>query len=1051
MGTLFVEVPLGRSFLCPPPCPLLKPGKPPHKYKDLKALRKHARAHHNTTHVLYVCRVCAEQFEESHRCDNKAKDHLELTHGLPWVRDDLQETHCAWHREGIPGLSPPPSPGIPQLEQAAPEGQATKFTPMLNGSPPALSQAIGHLPLHPSPSPACSSPPWDPLARHGPGADAEAIGSGFPTMTPSGRVADPDDPVWAMNTSAGQHPRQVQSTPTCPQQLPPLSPPGVSPAGPVIRTPLSATASGSRLHRAGVAWRKRTPPALRRTPLLRLQPPRGSPPDIIASPVTPRSTTPLGRPWQEVLAEAMCHFTAPVAVPWSSPRDPMARHDPGAVAEAIGARVPPTTLSGRGAALVAPVPAMLHSADAAPRQVDPGSHTISGVRRSSLPLSSPPGSDSATGCSAVDSTPPTPDGFGVLTATSPDDASSSLPRPNRLQQQWVEKLLHAKEWADFESIVADYTSSIAPPPKERGPQHRGPRRPRKNVSEAQRIQQLYMRSRKDAMREIRGEDSPVCESEPDYVAHHFDSVFMKRLTELGPTPDSAVLPPKQHENDSLCSKIDKETILARLKHCSNTAPGPDGITYAVLRSKDPGAHVLYEIFERCRSDKKIPTAWKLARTILLHKKGDRTNLDNWRPISLSSVLYKVYTGILATRLGRWAAATGAVSPCQKGFMPAEGCLEHNFLLQQCLDAAKEGSELVCTWLDLRNAFGSVPHVAIFHLLELHGVHQTLIDIIKDLYADYDLALVAKTPKCMQEILNVVGELATWIGLQFNGAKCATLHVKTRKARSDVLTTIQGQQIPSLHHGEAYQHLGVPTGLYVEQTPEDTFQKMLEDLHNVERSLLKPWQKLDAIRTFILPQAQFILLTANLKKKTLDEFDRHCKRVVKSTMNLPRRASPEVVFIPMHRGGANIPPLSELADVGSIVRAFKMLTCPDPTVREIAAASLQHNASPVLDQKNPSNSELCTYLTGSATPKYSRAATIWSAARSAARRLATKLPGLTWSWSEAKSWSLNIPSPGDVVTHTIKQQNPGSGGIRTHASEETGALNQRLRPLGHATR
>ena len=27
---------------------------------------------------------------------------------------------------------------------------------------------------------------------------------------------------------------------------------------------------------------------------------------------------------------------------------------------------------------------------------------------------------------------------------------------------------------------------------------------------------------------------------------------------------------------------------------------------------------------------------------------------------------------------------------------------------------------------------------------------------------------------------------------------------------------------------------------------------------------------------------------------------------------------------------------------------------------------------------------------------------------------------------------------------------GSGGIRTHASEETGDLNQRLRPLGHAT-
>ena len=33
---------------------------------------------------------------------------------------------------------------------------------------------------------------------------------------------------------------------------------------------------------------------------------------------------------------------------------------------------------------------------------------------------------------------------------------------------------------------------------------------------------------------------------------------------------------------------------------------------------------------------------------------------------------------------------------------------------------------------------------------------------------------------------------------------------------------------------------------------------------------------------------------------------------------------------------------------------------------------------------------------------------------------------------------------------IFKKDSGSGGIRTHASEETGALNQRLRPLGHAT-
>ena len=39
------------------------------------------------------------------------------------------------------------------------------------------------------------------------------------------------------------------------------------------------------------------------------------------------------------------------------------------------------------------------------------------------------------------------------------------------------------------------------------------------------------------------------------------------------------------------------------------------------------------------------------------------------------------------------------------------------------------------------------------------------------------------------------------------------------------------------------------------------------------------------------------------------------------------------------------------------------------------------------------------------------------------------------------------NPGGIP---LEIYNGGSGEIRTRASEETGALNQRLRPLGHAT-
>ncbi|KAK3908776.1 hypothetical protein KUF71_003418 [Frankliniella fusca] len=271
---------------------------------------------------------------------------------------------------------------------------------------------------------------------------------------------------------------------------------------------------------------------------------------------------------------------------------------------------------------------------------------------------------------------------------------------------------------------------------------------------------------------------------------------------------------------------------------------------------------------------------------------------------------------------------------------------------------------------------------------------------------------------MQEILNDVSKAATWMGLEFNAAKCATLHIKTRRAHKETDTFIQGQRIPTLDHGEAYQHLGVPTGLYVEQTPEATFQKMIEDLKAVEASLLTPWQKLDAIRTFIIPQAQFTLLTANIKKSALDKVDKEVKSIAKSIFNLPRRASPEIVFIPTQQGGGNLPPLSELADVGSIVRAFKMLTCPDLAVREIAEASIRHSAGPVLEQREPDFNQLSAYLSGDATPKYSRGATIWSAARSAARRLTNKLPGLRWSWSDSKQWSLTVPKQLKNSEYTI---------------------------------
>ena len=65
------------------------------------------------------------------------------------------------------------------------------------------------------------------------------------------------------------------------------------------------------------------------------------------------------------------------------------------------------------------------------------------------------------------------------------------------------------------------------------------------------------------------------------------------------------------------------------------------------------------------------------------------------------------------------------------------------------------------------------------------------------------------------------------------------------------------------------------------------------------------------------------------------------------------------------------------------------------------------------------------------------------------------PGEAQKWAELSSrCGLSPPCVPQMWIHAVlpagAQKGPGSGGIRTHAPGETGALIQRLRPLGHAT-
>ncbi|XP_046684359.1 uncharacterized protein T26G10.4-like [Homalodisca vitripennis] len=294
-----------------------------------------------------------------------------------------------------------------------------------------------------------------------------------------------------------------------------------------------------------------------------------------------------------------------------------------------------------------------------------------------------------------------------------------------------------------------------------------------------------------------------------------------------------------------------------------------------------------------------------------------------------------------------------------------------------------------------------------HGVSLHGERVSVLA-----YAD-DLAIVARSEASLQALLDSASSAATWVGLRFKPEKCATLHVAGRTVRPTAFT-IYGSPLRVLEDGETYDHLGVPTGMRGDQTPVATIARLEEETAKIFASGLAPWQKLDAVRTFIVPQLDFNLRTARIRKTSLKGLDSLMRAEGKRTLGLPSRASVELVELPPSWGGAGLLPISDQADLAAVGHAFRLLTSPDPRISRLAleglAVSAGHRSAARVDV-----GRLVDYLNGDAAGN-SNVTTTFSAARTARNRLSKRLPTLRWGWSEeGRTFQMTMPGTGRPIT------------------------------------
>ena len=153
---------------------------------------------------------------------------------------------------------------------------------------------------------------------------------------------------------------------------------------------------------------------------------------------------------------------------------------------------------------------------------------------------------------------------------------------------------------------------------------------------------------------------------------------------------------------------------------------------------------LTDLIRAVRLSGTIPSEWKKASTILIHKKGDPNTPSNFRLITLESIPLKVFTSCLRNAMYSFLTANNFIEHnIQKGFAPnLSGTLEHTAQMANIINKARiKQRSFVITLLDLKNAFGEVHHNLVTSVLDYRHIPEHIKLIVESLYTNFQTSII----------------------------------------------------------------------------------------------------------------------------------------------------------------------------------------------------------------------------------------------------------------------------------------------------------------------
>ena len=165
----------------------------------------------------------------------------------------------------------------------------------------------------------------------------------------------------------------------------------------------------------------------------------------------------------------------------------------------------------------------------------------------------------------------------------------------------------------------------------------------------------------------------------------------------------------------------------------NKSPGSDGLPVEFYKSFWTDIKIpLLDSLQEAYTSGELSTTQKRGIITLLHKKNDKTLLNNWRPISLLNTDYKILTHVLANRMKK--VINTLISSDQTGYIKGRFIGQNIRVIQDVIELLEEEkTEGAILFLDFKKAFDTVSHTFLLKTLQHFNFGDSFITWVKVIY------------------------------------------------------------------------------------------------------------------------------------------------------------------------------------------------------------------------------------------------------------------------------------------------------------------------------